>query len=165
MNEHPLLNEQESQVLKDLLRKKGRQLLLAILVGSLFVFFAPAYQRKLYNGYNVNMTFYWVMVTIMGAVAFILLALELKDYLKLLWDLRSKRIYLYEKCISLISKSDDQTWVLTLRPSGERIEISELKIKTPQFEALQPAVGDTIRISTSFYSRKVISMEIINVRH
>ena len=161
MNEHPLLNERELQLLKSILRKKGSRLLLAILVGGLFVFIAPAYQRRLYNGYKVNMTFYWIMVTLIGAVALILLALELKDYLKLLWDVRSKRKYIYEKRISLLSKSDDQTWVLTLRPSGETIEISELKLKTPEFESLQPAVGDTIRISTSFYSRNVISMEII----
>jgi hypothetical protein len=161
MNEHPLLNEQELQLLKDILRKKGRRLLLAVLVGGLFIFIAPAHQRRLYNGYKVNMTFYWIMVTLMGAVALILLALELKDYLKLLWDLRSKRKYIYEKYISLLSKSDDHTWVLTLRPSGEATEISELKLKTPEFESLQPAVGDTIRISTGFYSRNVLSMEII----
>jgi hypothetical protein len=157
------MNEQEYKLLKGILRKKSWQLLLAVIVGGLFIFIAPAYQRRLYNGYQVNMSYYWILVSLAGVVALILLALELNDYLKLLSDVITKKKYIYEKQITLLNKSNDQTWVLTLKPSGEEKEITELKLKTPEFETLQPAVGDTIRISTSFYTRTVLSMEIITV--
>ena len=77
MNENPLLNEQELKLLKGILGKKGRQLLLSVLVGGLFVFIAPAYQRRLYIGYQVNMSYYWVMVAVLSCFAIILLAVLL----------------------------------------------------------------------------------------
>ncbi|SIO47382.1 hypothetical protein [Chitinophaga niabensis] len=157
------MNEQEFLLLKGIFRKESWKLLGAIVLMALMVFFIPGHQRRVIQGGDgrlIDMNAYWIGVVVGGIIGLILLMVMLKDYLKLLRDVLSKRKYTYEKQISLISKADDETWALGLTPSGELIEMGEIKIKTAEFEVLQPAVGDTLRINTGFYTRRVLSLEI-----